>query len=160
MPQFDFQRPRLRRLLAAVRPGDLGVPCLDLFMNTPRHSSLQNRCASSLSSLPQASHLAIATLRSHQLGSFPHPISAASARHRRRPTCSASPRWWRPHGRFSWEARFTAGDSCTRAGSGDDTVHQRTRLNSTGGGRLYGLTLENQSRGSTTPTSRAPPPRS
>src|SRR5207245_1481015 len=53
-----------------------------------------------------------------------------------------------------------AGDSCTRAGSGDDTVHQRTRLNSTGGGRLYGLTLENQCRGSTTPTSRAPLPRS
>src|SRR5439155_5024729 len=29
----------------------------------------------------------------------------------------------------------------TRAGSGDDTVHQRTRPNSTGGDRLYGLTL-------------------
>lgn len=71
MPQFDFQRPRLRRLLAAVRPGDLGVPCLDLFMNTPRHSSLQNRCASPLSSLPQASHLAIARLLRHHARSWP-----------------------------------------------------------------------------------------
>ena len=74
-----LQRPRLRRRLAAVRPGDLRVPCLDLFMKTPWHSSLQNRCASALSSLPQASHLAIAKLLTDQVRSFALSVPATSA---------------------------------------------------------------------------------
>src|SRR5207244_3534416 len=40
-------RPRLRRLRAAVRPGDPGVPCPGL-LPKPRLHSLQNPCASSL----------------------------------------------------------------------------------------------------------------
>lgn len=69
------QRPRRRRLLATVRPGELRLPCLDLFIKTSWHSSLQNRCTWSLSSLPHASHLAIADLLIHQRMSF------ASRRH-------------------------------------------------------------------------------
>src|SRR2546426_9293689 len=40
-------RPRLRRLRAAVRPGDPGVPCPGL-LPKPRLHSLQKPCASSL----------------------------------------------------------------------------------------------------------------
>src|SRR5207244_3931116 len=54
-------RPRLRRLRAAVRPGDPGVPCPGL-LPKPRLHSLQNPCASSLRTRLQAMHLAMAVL--------------------------------------------------------------------------------------------------
>ena len=53
--------PRRRRLRAAVRPGEAGVPCPG-FLPKPRLHSLQNLCDSSLSSRLQVAHLTMTFL--------------------------------------------------------------------------------------------------
>src|SRR3990170_206184 len=65
-----FHRPRRRRRLAVVRPGDRRVPCRRPSMKIPRQASLQNRFASSLSSVPHASHFIMAGLLAGRPGSL------------------------------------------------------------------------------------------
>ena len=74
--------PRRRRLRAAVRPGEAGVPCPG-FLPKPRLHSLQNLCDSSLSSRLQVAHLTMTFLHHVNL---PRPRPRA----RRRPAPSSS----------------------------------------------------------------------
>ncbi len=108
--------PRRRRLRAAVRPGEAGVPCPG-FLPKPRLHSLQNLCDSSLSSRLQVAHL-IMTFLHHANLPRPRPRARRRPAHRRRPSLPLMlvPRCpWRRDLGWSWRAPTHFGFSRTAA---------------------------------------------